>query len=132
LNINELQTIPQKYTFPNDRFGLKIEIMDYKDFSEKAISKQDIEFAKEFESFVNGRMRSADDTGRELSRAHRYLQQQMFKVFIGFMRQLAHNYQKGYYDDRNEWASRVAAEAYATLVEKELVYDPDYKEREIV
>lgn len=106
--------------------------MDYKDFSEKAISKQDIEFAKEFERFVNGRMRSADDTGRELSRVHRYLQQQMFKVFIGFMRQLAHNYQKGYYDDRNEWASRVAAEAYATLVEKELVYDPDYKEREIV
>lgn len=45
---------------------LKIEIMDYKDFSEKAISKQDTEFAKEFESFVNGRMRSADDTGREL------------------------------------------------------------------
>ena len=106
--------------------------MDYKDFSEKAISKQDIEFAKVFENFVNGRMRSAETTGRELSRAHRYLQQQMFKVFIGFMRQLAHNYQKGYYDDRNEWASRVAAEAYATLVEKELVYDPDYKEREIV
>ncbi len=106
---------------------LKIEIMDYKDFSEKAISKQDIEFAKEFESFVNGRMRSADDTGRELSRAHRYLQQQMFKVFIGFMRQLAHNYRKGYYDDRNEWASRLAAEAYGSFVEKELVYDPDYK-----
>lgn len=106
--------------------------MDYKDFSEKAISKQDIEFAKEFESFVNGRMRSADDTGRELSRVHRYLQQQMFKVFIGFMRQLAHNYRKGYYDDRNEWASRLAAEAYGSLVEKELVYDPDYKEKEIV
>lgn len=56
----------------------------------------------------------------------------MFKVFIGFMRQLAHNYRKGYYDDRNEWASRLAAEAYGSLVEKELVYDPDYKEKEIV
>lgn len=106
--------------------------MDYKDFSEEAISKQDKEFAKVFENFVNGRMRSAETTGRELSRAHRYLQQQMFKVFIGFMRQLAHNYQKGYYDDRNEWASRLAAEAYSTLVEKELVYDPDYKVTEIV
>lgn len=102
-------------------------IMDYQDFSEEAISKQDKEFAKEFENFVNGRMRSADDTGMELSRAHRYLQQQMFKVFIGFMRQLAHNYRKGYYDDRNEWASRMAAEAYGILVEKKLVYDPDYK-----
>lgn len=111
---------------------LKTGIIDYQDFSGEAISKQDKEFAKEFENFVNGRMRSAETTGRELSRAHRYLQQQMFKVFISFMRQLVHNYQKGYYDDRNEWASRVAAEAYATLVEKELVYDPDYKEREIV
>lgn len=111
---------------------LKTGIMDYQDFSGEAISKQDKEFAKEFENFVNGRMRSAETTGRELSRAHRYLQQQMFKVFISFMRQLAHNYQKGYYDDRNEWASRLAAEAYGTLVEKELVYDPDYKEKEIV
>ena len=106
--------------------------MDYQNFTETAISKQDVEFAKEFERFVNGRMRSADDTGRELTRAHRYLQQQMFKVFIGFMRQLAHNYQKGYYDDHNECASRVAAEAYDTLVDKELVYDPNYKEKEIV
>ena len=101
--------------------------MDYQNFIETAISKQDMEFAKEFESFVNGRMRSADDTGRELTRAHRYLQQQMFKVFIGFMRQLAYNYQNGRYDDRNEWASRLSAEAYGALVKKGLVYDPDYK-----
>lgn len=101
--------------------------MDYQNFTETAISKQDMEFAIEFESFVNGRMRSADDTGRELTKAHRYLQQQMFKVFIGFMRQLAYNYQKGRYDDRNEWASRLSAEAYSALVEKGLVYDPDYK-----
>lgn len=74
---------------------LKQVIMDYQDFSGEAISKQDMEFAKEFENFVNGRMRSADDTGRELSRAHRYLQQQMSKVFIGFIRQLAHNYRRG-------------------------------------
>ena len=77
--------------------------MEYQNFSGEAISKQDMEFAKEFENFVNGRMRSVEDTGKELATAHRYLQQQMFKVFIGFMRQLAHNYQKGYYDDRNEW-----------------------------
>jgi len=43
--------------------------MDYQNFTETAISKQDVEFAKEFERFVNGRMRSADDTVRELTRA---------------------------------------------------------------
>ena len=71
-------------------------------------------------------MRSAADTGRELTRAHRYLQQEMFKVLMGFMRQLAYNYQSGRYDARNEWASRLAAEAYGKLTEEGLIYDPDY------
>lgn len=68
--------------------------MDYKNFSGEAISEQDKAFAQEFANFVNGRMCSADKTGKELTKAHRYLQQQMFKVCIGFMRQLALNYQK--------------------------------------
>lgn len=69
--------------------------MDYQEFSGEVISEQDKAFAKEFTNFVNGRMCSAEKTGKELTRAHRYLQQQMFKVFMGFMRQLAYNYQKG-------------------------------------
>lgn len=91
-----------------------------------AISEQDKAFAQEFANFVNGRMCSAENTGRELTRAHRYLQQQMFNVFIGFMRQLAYNYQKGTYDDRNEWASRLASEAYTRLIDSGLIYDPDF------
>ena len=53
--------------------------MDYKNFSGEAISEQDKAFAQEFANFVNGRMCSADKTGKELTKAHRYLQQQMFK-----------------------------------------------------
>lgn len=64
--------------------------------------------------------------GKELTGTHRYLQQQMFKVFIGFMRQLAFNYQKGSYEQRNEWASRLAATAYDRLTEENLIYDPEY------
>lgn len=100
--------------------------MDYQDFTGAAASEQDKAFAKEFADFVNGQMCSADETGRELTKAHRYLQQQMFKVFIGFMRQLAYNYQKGYYDTRNEWASRLSSEAYRHLTESGLVYDPEF------
>ena len=92
--------------------------MDYQGFPGEAISEQDKAFAQEFTDFVNGRMCSADKTGKELTRAHRYLQQQMFRVFIGFMRQLAFNYQKGSYDQRNEWASRLAATAYDQLTER--------------
>ena len=69
--------------------------MDYKNFSGETISEQDKAFAQEFANFVNGRMCSADKTGKELTRAHRYLQQQMFRVFIGFMRQLALITRKG-------------------------------------
>lgn len=100
--------------------------MDYQEFPGEVISKQDKAFAQEFANFVNGRMCSADKTGKELTRAHRYLQQQMFRVFIGFMRQLAFNYQKGSYDQRNEWASRLAATAYDRLTEENLIYDPEY------
>ena len=60
--------------------------MDYQEFPGEVISEQDKAFAQEFANFVNGRMCSADKTGKELTRAHRYLQQQMFRVFIGFMR----------------------------------------------
>ena len=50
----------------------------------------------------------------------------MFKVCIGFMRQLALNYQIGCYDERNKWASRLAAMAYDRLTEDNLIYDPEY------
>ena len=81
--------------------------MDYLELSGATISERDKAFAQEFANFVNGSMCSPDQIGRELTRAHRYLQQQMFKVFLGFMKQLAYNYQQGRYDDRNEWASRL-------------------------
>lgn len=100
--------------------------MDYQELSGATISEQDKAFAQEFANFVNGRMCSAERTGRELTRAHRYLQQQMFNVFIGFMRQLAYNYQKGFYDERNERASRLAAEAYHHLTENGLIHDPEF------
>lgn len=100
--------------------------MNYQDFSGDTISEQDKAFAQEFANFVNGRMCSAEKTGRELARAHRYLQHQMFHVFIGFMRQLAFNYKKGFFDRRNECASQLAAEAYGHLIDRGLLYDPEF------
>ncbi|MDE5688320.1 MAG: sulfide:quinone reductase [Paramuribaculum sp.] len=60
---------------------------------------------------VNGRVSSTEKTGMVVTAMHRYLQQQAFKVFIGYITALAYNYRKGRYDDRNEWASRLANEA---------------------
>ena len=60
--------------------------MDYPELSGATISERDKAFAQEFANFVNGSMCSPDQTGRELTKAHRYLQQQMFKVFLCFMK----------------------------------------------
>lgn len=59
-------------------------------------------FVHEFENFVNGKMSSAEKTGMAMTTMHRYLQQQAFKVMVGYMKDLAHNYRRGLYDDRNE------------------------------
>ena len=73
-------------------------------------------------------MSSTEKTGMAMTAMHRYLQQQAFKVFLGYMKALAHNYRQGRYDDRYEWTSRLAAEAYSHLIDKELIYDPEFAE----
>ncbi len=90
------------------------------------VAEGDKAFVNDFEDFVNGRVRSTEKTGMAMTTMHRYLQQQAFKVFLGYMKALAHNYRKGHYDDRNEWASRLAAEAYGHLIDTDLIFDPDF------
>lgn len=89
------------------------------------MAEGDKAFVREFENFVNGRVCSPEKTGMAMATMHRYLQQQAFKVMPGYMKALAHNYSKGLYDDRNEWTSRLAAEAYGHLIESDLIFDPD-------
>lgn len=92
------------------------------------MAEGDKEFARHFEDFVNGKVSNPEKTGMAMTCMHRYLQQQAFKVMLGFLKGLAYNYRKGCFDDRNEWASRLAAEAYGHLIEEDLIYDPDFSE----
>jgi len=52
----------------------------------------------------------------------------MNDMMMAFMEQLAVNYQKGYYDLRNEWACTLAHAAIEALREQQLYYpsSPDY------
>lgn len=90
------------------------------------ISKCDADFVKTFVDFVNGKMSSKNNTGKELAKAHRYLQQEMFDLFISFMKELAYNYKNRRYDARNERAACLSAEAYQRLIECDLIYDPEF------
>ena len=92
------------------------------------IADSDKAFVTEFENFVNGKVSSTERTGMAMTTMHRYLQQQAFKVMLGYMKALAHNYRKGRYDERNEWASRLADEAYSHLIDTDLIFDPEYSE----
>lgn len=64
------------------------------------IAEGDKEFVRNFENFVNGKVSSTEKTGMAMTTMHRYLQQQAFKVMLGYMKGLAHNYRKGRYDDK--------------------------------
>ena len=91
------------------------------------INERDKEFATEFSRFVNGKMDSASKLGAEFANDHRFLVNEKFKVMMAFMEQLAINYQKGYYDLRNEWACTLAHAAIEALREQQL-YDPSSPE----
>lgn len=86
------------------------------------INERDKEFANEFSRFVNGKMCSASKVGAEFANDHRFLVNEKFKVMMAFMEQLAINYQKGYYDLRNEWACTLAHAAIEALREQQLYY----------
>ena len=94
------------------------------DFSN--IAESDKAFVEEFENFVNGRVSNPEKTGMAMTTMHRYLQQQAFKVCLGYIKALAYNYRKGRYDQRNEWASKLATDAYSHLIEADLLYDPNF------
>ena len=89
------------------------------------INERDKEFATEFSRFVNGKMCSASKLGAEFAND---LVNEKFKVMMAFMEQLAVNYQKGYYDPRNEWACTLAHAAIEALREQQLYYpsSPEY------
>lgn len=80
------------------------------------INERDKEFANDFSRFVNGKMCSASKVGAEFANDHRFLVNEKFKVMMAFMEQLSINYQKGYYDLRNEWACTLAHAALKPCV----------------
>ena len=66
-------------------------------------------FARQFGNFVNGKCGyHYKETAELLARDHRYLQQEMFKVMLEYIKILAENAENGFYDPRNEWACNAA------------------------
>ena len=93
-------------------------------------------FVRQFSDYVNGRMQGEKVYGREagrdewiggakacarkMAREHRYLQQEMFKVCLEYIKVLAENYEKGIYDGRNEWSCKVSKDFVDCCKEKDI------------
>lgn len=78
-------------------------------------------FARQFSNFVNGRMLSHNETAKIMANDHRYLQQEMFKVFLAYAKILSINYNNRFYDGRNEYSCRCANEIISALEEQKLI-----------
>lgn len=67
-------------------------------------------FVRFFSNFVNGQMMSSKKVAELMCNEHRYLQNEMFKVCLAFIKKLAENYDKDYYDPRNKYAAKTSSE----------------------
>jgi len=65
-------------------------------------------FVRFFSGFVNGRLSSKKYVAEMMCREHRYLQNEMFKVCLEFIKMLAENYENGRFDPRNEYATKTS------------------------
>jgi hypothetical protein len=65
-------------------------------------------FVRFFSSFVNGRLNSKKHVAEMMCREHRYLQNEMFKVCLEYIKLLAENCENGRFDPRNEYAAQAS------------------------
>ena len=65
-------------------------------------------FARQFSNYVNRCPNDFKKAASAMGRDHRYLQNEMFKVFMEYVKILAKNARNGRYDVRNQWACNTA------------------------
>jgi hypothetical protein len=79
-------------------------------------------FARQFSDFVNGRLSSPKAVASKMATEHRYLQNEMFKVCLEFIKVLAENCERGYYDGRNKYAAETSKKIIDHLKEIDYPY----------
>lgn len=70
---------------------------------------------------VNSSLFDAKSVAKFMAKDHRYLQGEFFKLCEYFIAILAHNYENGIYDGRNEYACKCAKIMTDALVENKMI-----------
>ena len=78
------------------------------DLCPKCGENTDDVFARFFGNFVNGKLHSKKHVAEVMCREHRYLQNEMFKVCLEYIKLLAENCEKGCFDPRNQYAAQTS------------------------
>ena len=78
------------------------------DLCPKSGENMDDVFARFFGNFVNGKLTSKKHVAEVMCREHRYLQNEMFKVCLEYIKLLAENCENGRFDPRNEYAAQTS------------------------
>ncbi len=78
------------------------------DLCAKSGETRDDVFARFFRNYVNRCPNDFKKAAKAMGREHRYLQSEMFKMCIEYIKVLAEHYNNGCYDPRNEWACSTA------------------------
>lgn len=102
--------VPNENLTANERASLVEEIIRR---FETALCKRSGEtsddvFVRFFSSFVNGRLNSKKHVAEMMCCEHRYLQNEMFKVCLEFIKMLAENCESGRFDPRNQYAAQTS------------------------
>lgn len=84
--------------------------------------------AKEISDLINDCSYEPRTVGCELSTDHRYLQSDFGKTALNFLGCLAENYDRGYYDARNEYMCKCAKIMMSALEDAGLWYEEYEKE----
>ena len=79
-------------------------------------------FVRFFSDFVNGKMNSKSEVAKLMCNEHRYLQNEMFKVCMEYIKQLGENFENGRYDGRNKYACETANKIIDNLKEIDWPY----------
>jgi hypothetical protein len=74
----------------------------------KADEDNDDVFARFFSNFVNGKCNDKKKVAELMCKDHRYLQNEMFHICLEYIKQLAANYEEGWYDARNRYAAETS------------------------
>jgi hypothetical protein len=78
------------------------------DLCAKSGETRDDVFARFFSNYVNRCPNDFKKAAKAMGREHRYLQSEMFKMCIEYIKVLAEHYDNGCYDPRNQWACKTA------------------------